>query len=82
MKYYFVSTEGWLHLPEGELAQQMTKVESEIFTSILPKEYLGWTKKNREVLAPNISFVFFFLILFNLSIYYYCSYTYFNHHHQ
>ena len=56
-------SEGWLHLPEEELAQQMTKVETDIFVSILPKEYLAWNKKNRDVLAPNISFVFLPLFL-------------------
>eukprot|EP00009_Paramoeba_aestuarina_P001298 CAMPEP_0201510600 /NCGR_PEP_ID=MMETSP0161_2-20130828/3219_1 /ASSEMBLY_ACC=CAM_ASM_000251 /TAXON_ID=180227 /ORGANISM="Neoparamoeba aestuarina, Strain SoJaBio B1-5/56/2" /LENGTH=867 /DNA_ID=CAMNT_0047905791 /DNA_START=89 /DNA_END=2692 /DNA_ORIENTATION=- len=45
----------WVEMREDELAVQMTKVETTIFTLILPKEYLAWNKKNRDVLAPNIS---------------------------
>eukprot|EP00009_Paramoeba_aestuarina_P008825 CAMPEP_0201521960 /NCGR_PEP_ID=MMETSP0161_2-20130828/16376_1 /ASSEMBLY_ACC=CAM_ASM_000251 /TAXON_ID=180227 /ORGANISM="Neoparamoeba aestuarina, Strain SoJaBio B1-5/56/2" /LENGTH=495 /DNA_ID=CAMNT_0047920701 /DNA_START=112 /DNA_END=1599 /DNA_ORIENTATION=+ len=50
-----METKGWQGLDGKRLALQMTLLESEIYCSILPKECISWNKKEKEVLAPNIS---------------------------
>ena len=61
---------GWKEIDERTIAEQMTLIESKFFNPILPKECLGWNKKNKEKLCPNIWFfsLFFFFFFLNLSV--------------
>ena len=49
---------GWMDISIATFAQQMTLMESEIYCTVLPKECLAWNKKDKELQAPNISYVF------------------------
>ena len=42
-----------------ELAQQMSHVESRFYCKILPKECLGWNRKDKDTVCKNIWFVSF-----------------------
>mmetsp|Transcript_16038 Transcript_16038/g.22271 ORF Transcript_16038/g.22271 Transcript_16038/m.22271 type:complete len:457 (+) Transcript_16038:73-1443(+) len=50
-----LETKGWQGIDNKVLAEQMTILESDIYCAILPKECISWNKKEKEILAPNIS---------------------------
>ena len=39
---------------ERELAEQMTVIESDFYNRVLPKECIGWNKKDKETLEKTI----------------------------
>ena len=50
-------------IDERELAQQMSQVASHFYCKILPREWLGWNRKDKDTVCINIWFVFYFCSL-------------------